>query len=146
MELIRVDIAEDDPLLRTEVSTLMQELRPDLTAEGFLGFARQAMREGLRFTAACTADGQCLGVAGYRLLTTSRGRILFIDDLVTRRRDRSAGVGRYLFDELAAEARRAGCVRIELDSGVANQGAHRFYHARRMRISAFHFAVETATP
>ncbi|MDT0441427.1 GNAT family N-acetyltransferase [Streptomyces johnsoniae] len=117
-------------------------MRPGLTAEAFSAFAGEAHRQGLVFTAAYDREGRCPGVASHRVLATSRGRLLFVDDLVTERERRSRGVGRLLMDELAARAARAGCVRVELDSGTANHGAHRFYHAWRMSISALHFARE----
>jgi GNAT superfamily N-acetyltransferase len=65
-----------------------------------------------------------------------------VDDLVTDPDARSSGVGAHLLAQLEDRARRLGCVRVELDSGVANHGAHRFYHARRMAIVALHFARE----
>jgi GNAT superfamily N-acetyltransferase len=68
--------------------------------------------------------------------------MLFVDDLVTDPGARSGGVGTRLMAELEERARRAGCARIELDSGVSNHGAHRFYHAGRLSIVALHFARE----
>lgn len=130
--------------MRTDVGPLLRTLRPGLTEAAFLAFAAEAHRQGLVFTAAYAPDGRCVGVATHRTLATSRGRLLFVDDLVTDARMRSGGIGSLLMEELETRARRAGCTRIELDSGVTNHGAHRFYHARRMVISAHHFAREIA--
>jgi hypothetical protein len=41
-----------------------------------------------------------------------------------------------------AEARAAGCIKLELDSGVQRFAAHRFYLTKRMIISSHHFSLE----
>ncbi|MBT2383380.1 GNAT family N-acetyltransferase [Streptomyces sp. ISL-11] len=122
------------------VRPLLRALRPALSEDDCARFVTEAHGQGLVFLAAYDADGACAGVATYRVLATSRGRVLQVDDLVTEPRLRSTGVGTGLWEELVARAGRAGCARVELDSGVTNRGAHRFYHARRMAVSAFHFA------
>ncbi|MEU6878673.1 GNAT family N-acetyltransferase [Streptomyces sp. NPDC046712] len=142
MKLTMTDLTPDDPALVTDVGPLIRTLRPGLDADGFLEFATAAHRQGLVFTVAHDPAGRCLGVASHRVLATSRGRLLFVDDLVTAPAARSAGVGARLFDELRERGRRAGCVRIELDTGTGNHGAQRFYHAQRMNIAALHYAVE----
>ncbi|MGW0857564.1 GNAT family N-acetyltransferase [Streptomyces sp. NPDC002690] len=133
------DIVPGDWAMTADVAPLIRALRPDLTPAGFAEFAAEAHTQGLVFTAAY-GGGRCLAVAAHRVLATSRGRILFVDDLVTAPGARSGGIGGLLMAELEDRARRAGCVRIELDSGVSNHGAHRFYHAARMAIVALHFA------
>ncbi|WP_369184611.1 GNAT family N-acetyltransferase [Streptomyces sp. Y1] len=142
MELTMVDVVPGQAAMAADVGPLIRQLRPALTAGEFADFAAEAHRQGLVFTAAYDAGGRCVGVAAHRVLATSRGRLLFVEDLVADRAVRSAGVGRRLMAELEGRARRAGCVRIELDSGVSNHGAHRFYHAGRMAIVALHFARE----
>ncbi|WP_328316225.1 GNAT family N-acetyltransferase [Streptomyces sp. NBC_00388] len=140
MELTTADVVPGQAALRTDIGPLLRMLRPGLTEAAFTAFAGEAHRQGLVFTAAYDPEGRCVGVATHRTLATSRGRLLFVDDLVTDSRVRSGGVGSRLMEELEARARRTGCTRIELDSGVANHGAHRFYHAHRMVIAAHHFA------
>ncbi|MFB7472629.1 GNAT family N-acetyltransferase [Kitasatospora sp. NPDC056184] len=142
MELTVVDIGPDTPALHRDVAPLIRTLRPALGADGFAAFAAEAHTQGLVFTAAYDDRGRCLAVATHRVLATSRGRLLFVDDLVTAPTARSAGVGGRLFAVLRERARAAGCVRIELDSGTANHGAHRFYHAHRMAVTALHFGLE----
>ncbi|QGZ48993.1 MULTISPECIES: GNAT family N-acetyltransferase [Streptomyces] len=142
MELTLTDLTPDDPALVTDVGPLMETLRPGLGADAFLEFATAAHNQGLVFTAAHDPAGRCVGVATHRVLATSRGRLLFVDDLVTAPAARSAGVGSRLIGELRERARRAGCVRLELDTGTANPGAQRFYHAQRMNIVALHFALD----
>ncbi|GAB3547260.1 GNAT superfamily N-acetyltransferase [Actinopolyspora lacussalsi] len=128
--------------MRTDVQPLIRALRTSLTETGFLEFAHRASEQGLVFTGVYDEYSRCVAVATHRVLETSRGRLLFVDDLVTDPELRSHGVGGYLVDQLAERAREANCARLELDSGVVNNQAHRFYHARRMAVSAFHFALE----
>ncbi|MDX2850141.1 GNAT family N-acetyltransferase [Streptomyces sp. PA03-3a] len=142
MELTFVDVKPGDPAMTAEVGPLIRALRPALTADGFAAFAAEAHDQGVVFTAALDARERYLGVATHRVLTTSRGRTLLVDDMVTALDARGAGVGTRLLAELETRARAVGCERLELDAGVANHGAHRFYHAHRMAITALHFARE----
>lgn len=144
MDVTLVEVEPGDPVLWPEVEALIRLLRPALTAAGFEDFAARARPQGLVFTAARAGNGRCVGVSAHRVLATSRGPVLFVDDLVTAADARSAGVGARLFDGLVDLARRAGCARVELDSGVDNQAAHRFYRARGMSVAALHFTVDVA--
>ncbi|MFC9172764.1 GNAT family N-acetyltransferase [Streptomyces sp. NPDC057107] len=140
VDLTLTDLTPDDPRMSADAEPLIRTLRPELTAEAFTAFAREAYGQGLRFTVAYdTATARPLGAATHRLLATSRGRVLFVDDLVTGPESRGRGVGAYLLAELERRGRAAGCLRVELDSGTTNVQAHRFYHARRMTIGALHF-------
>ena len=82
-------------------------------------------------------------VAGFRMSESLfAGRFCYVDDLVTDETGRSLGYGGALFDWLVAEARAAGCGKLELDSGVQRFAAHRFYLTKRMIISSHHFSLE----
>ncbi|MGW1199186.1 GNAT family N-acetyltransferase [Streptomyces sp. NPDC002536] len=141
VQLTMTAVVPGDPRMAADVQPLLHALRPALTPEACTAFVAEAHTQGLVFLAAYDAhDGRCAGLATYRVLATSRGRVLFVDDLVTDPGRRSEGIGARLWEELESRAARAGCERVELDSGVTNRGAHRFYHARGMSISAFHFA------
>jgi GNAT superfamily N-acetyltransferase len=137
-----IDVPPEDPAMAEDVGPLIRALRSSLTAAEFARFADAASRQGLVFTAAYRDSGPCVGVATHRVLETSRGRLLFVDDLVVDDRFRSQGIGGQLMAELENRARASGCDRIELDTGVANKGAHRFYHEQRMSIMAIHFGRE----
>ena len=81
--------------------------------------------------------------AGYRFLESLfSGKNLYVDDLVTRERDRSRGFGGELLDWLIQQAREHGCETLELDSGVQRFDAHRFYFTHRMSISSYHFRIK----
>ncbi|MEW2066480.1 GNAT family N-acetyltransferase [Streptomyces sp. NPDC007346] len=143
VDLTLTDLTPDDPRMSADVAPLIRTLRPELTAAAFTAFSDEAYGQGLRFTVAYdAATGRALGAATHRLLATSRGRVLFVDDLVTAPASRGRGVGARLLAELERRGRAAGCVRVELDSGTANVQAHRFYHARRMTIGALHFGLD----
>jgi GNAT superfamily N-acetyltransferase len=89
------------------------------------------------------SEGEIRAAAGYRFSESLfSGKFMYVDDLVTRERDRSAGFGGVLFDWLVARAREQGCKRLELDSGVQRFRAHRFYLMNRMQIASHHFALE----
>lgn len=130
----------DDPQRTADLWPLLQRLRPGLTKDLHDELLTDGYRQGLRYLIAYSPAGRPLAAAGYRVLVTSRGRVLFVDDLVTDETARSQGVGAGLMSELMAIGRRADCARIELDSGVSNTAAHRFYLRHRLDIVAFHFA------
>ncbi|WP_234017981.1 MULTISPECIES: GNAT family N-acetyltransferase [unclassified Streptomyces] len=143
VDLVLVDLGPGDPRMAADVAPLIRALRPRLSADAFTAFAEEGYAQGLRFTVAYdAATGRALGAATHRVLATSRGRLLFVDDLVTAAESRGRGVGARLMAELERRGRAEGCARLELDSGTTNVDAHRFYHARRLTVAAFHFGRE----
>jgi len=87
-------------------------------------------------------DGEVRSVAGYRYFDNLfAGRLLYVDDLVTRKQDRSRGFGDQLFDWLGELARKENCNTLELDSGAHEFDAHRFYLRKRMDIESHHFRL-----
>lgn len=133
-----VDLALDDPRWETALPVL-RELRPALDAEGLRAAYAEGWPQGYRFLAALDDDGCCIGLAGWRIVTTSLARKLYVDDLVTTSASRSRGTGRALLGELERRAREAGCSILDLDSAVHRHDAHRFYLRERMHISSHHF-------
>jgi GNAT superfamily N-acetyltransferase len=89
--------------------------------------------------------GEIAGCGGFRVHETlSRGKYMYVEDLVTSARMRSHGLGDKLFDWLVEEARRRGCAQMEVISGVQRNDAHRFYHRKRMSIKAFQLVLTLA--
>jgi GNAT superfamily N-acetyltransferase len=121
---------------------VMRELRPHFTTrKKFVERVRRQQRDGY-LLAFAEADNEVRAVAGYRFLESLySGRFLYVDDLVTRARDRSAGYGGKLLDWLVQQARERNCDQLELDSGVQRFDAHRFYFMKRMKIASYHFAL-----
>ena len=122
---------------------VMHELRTHVaTSEEFVERVLRQQAQGY-FLAYLEADGKIRAAAGYRFSESLfSGKFMYVDDLITRERDRSAGFGGILFDWLVAQAREQGCKRLELDSGVQRFRAHRFYLMKRMQIASHHFALD----
>jgi len=122
---------------------VMRALRAHIsTSEEFVERVLRQQAQGY-LLAYVEADGEIRTAAGYRFSESLfLGKFMYVDDLVTRERDRSAGFGGVLFDWLVAQAREQGCKRLELDSGVQRFRAHRFYLMKRMQIASHHFALE----
>jgi GNAT superfamily N-acetyltransferase len=137
-----VDLDPGDPRLVVDVLPVLRELRPRLIPESFAAVYAEGHAQGLRFTAAYDEPATCVGVAGWRIVaTTTVGRKLYVDDLVTSESRRSTGVGRALLAELARRARAGGCALLDLDSAVQRHAAHRFYFRAGLHISSHHFAL-----
>jgi len=135
-----VALAADDPRGESDLYPLLRQLRPDLTLPAFQQLLADGYPQGLRYLLGYAADGPAVAAAGYRVTATSRGRILFVDDLVTADAARSMGLGGALLTQLERRGTESGCTALELDSGVSNALAHRFYFRHRLTVLAFHFA------
>jgi GNAT superfamily N-acetyltransferase len=126
----------------------MRELRPHVaSAEELVARVDDQQRaEGYRLTG-CFVDGEdeAVAVAGFRVShNLADGHFLYVDDLVTQERFRGQGHAGHLMEWMRQEALRLGCAGLQLDSAVGpeRQVAHRFYFAKGMRITAYHFEVD----
>ena len=118
------------------------QLRPHLDQGDLVGAWQRQQAEGYQ-AIGLFVEGRCVGFAGYRLQhMLAHGRSLYVDDLVTDESERGGGLGTRLIDWLQGEAQRLGCDSLQLDSGTQRIGAHGFYFARGMHISAFHFTTQ----
>jgi GNAT superfamily N-acetyltransferase len=119
---------------------VLAQLRPHLSLEDFTRRLPHLRRQGYRL-AYLEDNGQVCAVAGFRILEMwSRGRFLYVDDLVTESTLRRRGYGAALLAWLAHYARKQGCQRLDLDSGVERSTAHQFYTRCGLQVVAFHFA------
>lgn len=120
---------------------VMCELRPHLTSEQFR--AQVQRQQGHEFKLVCLEHAsEVRAVAGFRITERlSWGKILHVDDLVTRSQDHGKGFGSRLFDWLVDHARGNGCAQFHLDSGVQRFNAHRFYLHKGMDITCHHFGL-----
>jgi GNAT superfamily N-acetyltransferase len=122
-------------LVMRELRSLFQE------PEQFVERVQRQRKEGYQL-AFVESEGEVCAVAGYRFLESLfSGKFLYVDDLVTREKDRSHSFGGQLLDWLVEQAREHGCENLELDSGVQRFDAHRFYFSKRMSISSYHFRI-----
>lgn len=126
----------------TDSFSVMKELRTHLTdPDSYRAQIRRQMDDGYTL-ALVRIDGEVAGCGGFRVHETlSRGRYMYVEDLVTASSKRSFGLGDKLFDWLTAEARERGCAQLEIVSGVQRGEAHRFYHRKRMTIKAFQLVL-----
>lgn len=138
----RITFAESErDLLRC--FDVMSQLRPDLKKSQFVATIRRMGRLGYRLVY-LEDEGDVKAVAGFRILEMlSRGRFLYVDDLVTHEEVRSRGYGDQLFEWLLAYAAKNECQQLDLDSGVHRHQAHRFYFRKRMKVTSYHFEVPT---
>ena len=121
---------------------VMAELRPHLNEQSFIDQVLRQQHEGYRL-AILEEENAVLSLGGFRFLEMRAfGKILYVDDLVTRAASRSHGHGKQLFDWLIQHARDNRCAQLHLDSGVQRHDAHRFYLAQRMDINSHHFALK----
>ncbi len=71
--------------------------------------------------------------------SSTQGRDLYCDDLVTDEAQRSGGVGHALIAYMEGLCRERECDTFSLDSGTWRQQAHKFYFREGMTITSFHF-------
>ncbi|MDA0182818.1 GNAT family N-acetyltransferase [Solirubrobacter phytolaccae] len=119
------------------------ELRPHFqTVEALAARIDEQRANGYRSVVDLVGD-EAAAVGGFRVLeTTFAGRMLYVDDLVTRAAYRGKGHANRVFAWIEEEALRLGCDQLHLDSGVGpeREDAHRFYFNHGMRIASYHFA------
>jgi GNAT superfamily N-acetyltransferase len=108
----------------------MRELRSHLDEATFLDLVERMRPDGYRLFARVDA-GEVVAVAGIAVTTNLYDlRHVWVYDLVTRADRRSEGHGQALLEWIEEFARREGCERIALSSGVQRIEAHRFYEGR----------------
>lgn len=122
---------------------VMHELRPHLLHAEFVSRIKYQQQQYHYCLAYLEDAANIKTVAGFRMSESlSRGKYLYVDDLVTAASDRSQGYGDAMFDWLLEYAKSHGCEQLHLDSGVQRFAAHRFYLKQRMEISGHHFSIK----
>jgi GNAT superfamily N-acetyltransferase len=101
---------------------LMRQLRDRLLEETFLAEVRRQQAEGYRLFGLFELDRLCALAGVRRTHTLSRGKHLFVDDLVTAEDPRGQGHGGSLLRWLAGCAREQGIPRVYLDSRLTARG------------------------
>ena len=114
----------------------------------FTARVRRMAAQRYRLLGAWRGD-EPLALAGYRLdENLIYGSFLYVDDLVTHESSRGRNLGARLLDALTESARRAGCAKLVLDTGLSNALAQRFYFRQGLLTSAMRFSkpLEQETP
>ena len=107
---------------------VMRELRTHLDEDGYFAFLDVMIPSGYRLLAREDDAGEIVALAGFaRAANFYYGRYIWVYDLVTSAKIRSAGHGKALLDHLEATARTEGLDTIALSSGLERSDAHRFY-------------------
>ena len=118
---------------------IASQLRSHLTASEFLKKVQQQQQSGYHLVD--LEEEKIRGIAGFRILDPlAYGKLLYVDDLVTARSERSQGYGSVLFSWLVNYAQAQKCSSLQLDSGIHRTHAHRFYF-KRMAIASFRFVL-----
>ncbi|QOW22188.1 GNAT family N-acetyltransferase [Novilysobacter avium] len=140
------------PVIRTVVTSdelraawpVVAQLRPELDEQRFVTqMQRQIADDGCRASVLYDDQGVPRAFAAWRVMEMlAVGQHVYVDDLITDADSRSRGYGKAMLDWLKGEAKRLGCVRLQLDSGTQRQDAHAFYLRERLRIEALHFGIE----
>lgn len=119
---------------------VIKQLRPHLQSEAeFLERVARQVAEGYRLLAEWQ-DDRPVALAGYRLQENLvYGKFLYVDDLITTEAARGSQCGARLLDALSEVAAQSGCVRLTLDTGLANALAQRFYFRQGLLTSSMRF-------
>ena len=117
------------------------ELRPYLTdIQHFTEQVLHQQQEGYRLYA-ISEGSEVVSCIGFRIMTTlAWGKIVYIDDLITKATCRGKGYGHALLDYAVQYAQDQGCVQVHLDSGYTRNTAHRVYLNHGFEIACHHFA------
>ena len=119
------------------------ELRPHLRSkEIFVTQVMEQYKEGYEIIAAYEQD-DVVACIGFRFLTTlAWGKILYIDDLITKEKIRGKGYGKILLDHVIQIAREHLCKEVHLDTGYARHAAHKVYLKQGFEFNCHHLALK----
>jgi GNAT superfamily N-acetyltransferase len=136
----KISLAKTDEEIQN-CYAVMNELRQHIPSKEFL--QRIKKQEKIAdYKLAYLLDEEVKAVAGFRISEClAWGKFLWVDDLVSKSRERSKGYGGMMFDWLVEYAKKENCEQLHLDSHVQRFDAHRFYLNKRMIIEAHHFSM-----
>lgn len=124
---------------------LMRQLRPNQSDEGSYveQVERQQQNTGYNLVGAFGSDGQLVGIAGFLCSEMlSRGRYLYVDDLVIDEGHRSQGIGSSLISWLQTHTRDLGLSSLHLDCSHHRSDSHRFYRREGLKDTSLHFVLD----
>jgi GNAT superfamily N-acetyltransferase len=122
--------------------SIFQELRPKLKdKEAFIDQIQRQIKHGyiLSYTRDDDEIGACMGFRMFE--TLAWGRILYIDDLITREKSRRKGLAGSLLTHAVEQGRLAKCAEIHLDTGHHRHDAHRLYLSKGFTLNCHHLAL-----
>ncbi len=122
----------------------IQELRPHLTDKtAFVSQVIQQQKDGYQLVAITDqSNHQVVGCIGFRIMTTlCWGKIIYVDDLITKSSCRGKGYGSDLLDHAINFAKEHGCSQVHLDTGYTRHAAHRVYLKKGFQLHAHHMQL-----
>ncbi len=89
-------------------------------------------------------DGRVIGFCSYAVMNNfwQEGTIAYVYAMVVDDACRGKGIGTRMLERAFAEAKKAGCKKIELDSGFPREKAHQFYEKIGFVKRAFLFSKD----
>ena len=119
------------------------ELRPHLTSkEDFVAQVIEQREEGYEIIA-IEEEKELVACIGFRFLTTlAWGKILYIDDLITKEKTRDKGYGKILLDHVIQIVREHLCKEVHLDTGYTRHAAHKVYIKQGFEFNCHHLALK----
>ena len=137
MALKIVPIKSDDEI--QACFNVVYQLRPHIKEKEFLKVICRQFENGYQLSAVVSEDN-IVAVAGYSIRENlAWGKYLYVEDLVSDQKKRSAGLGSMLLSWLHDEAKKNKCDQLHLDSGVQRKYAHRFYEREGMAFASHHY-------
>ena len=118
-----------------------KELRTHLTEEhSFIQQVRRQQEYGFKLIFIKNSKA-VVACAGYRFLETlAWGKIIYIDDLVTKEEARGNGYGSGLLRYIDEQAKIHQCNEVHLDTGYHRHSAHRVYLRHGFQLNCHHFS------
>lgn len=118
------------------------ELRPHLKdKKTFTDQVLSQQKEGY-MTYGIKEGDEVVACIGFRVLTTlAWGKILYIDDLITKAKCHGKGYGGVLLTHAINHAKELGCVEVHLDTGYTRHAAHRVYLKHGFKMISHHMAL-----
>jgi GNAT superfamily N-acetyltransferase len=120
-----------------------KELRPHLNERGtFVQKVIEQQKQGYQIFV-ISEGGEVVACIGFRIMSMlAWGKILYIDDLITKEKCRGKGYGKALLEHAAHIAKDRGCYQIHLDTGYARHAAHKLYLNQGFEFNCHHLAFK----
>ena len=119
------------------------ELRPHLKSkESFVNQIIEQQKEGYQIIA-IEKDSEFAACIGFRfLITLACGKVLYIDDFITKEKTRGKGYGKFLLEHVIKIAKEQLCQAVHLDTGYNMHAAHKVYLKQGFEFYCHHLALK----
>lgn len=138
VEVVKLQSPED---ITKAFDTFLELTRYFTDSQSFVQQVLRQQKEGYQIVA-IFKNAEVVAAMGFRLLNTLVwGKILYIDDLVTKQIARKRGFGTKLLDYAVEQANVENCKQVHLDSGYHRIDAHRLYLNYGFTLNCHHFGL-----